>query len=284
LNQLEFAHNKCLEKKLENFKLGILIPLKARKVADSWLIVETALKRVLLSIHNQTSNSFASVVVGHDKPSAYNIEDICKNTTFLGFDEFEPPDKSVYSGMDLQLKYEFDRCSKITKGMMHLQSQGVTHWFALDADDLLHSNFVVTINDFAREEAIVIDRGYFYFESRKIINKTNEFSASCGSSCIISTKLTKVPDILDETAYRKTFFGLVSHVHVKDYFASRQINFVVPEKRLVMYVRDHGENISNYYFTNWLPKIKTWLKMHIKACNFTKEEYRFFGFNEEKIK
>ena len=267
---------------MQNFKLGILIPLKARRVAKDWSIVEMALERVLSSINNQTSRNFECVVVGHDEPEDYCIDEVCKNTRFVKFDEFKPPDQNAYSSMELQLKYEFDRCSKIAKGMMYLQSQSISHWFALDADDLLHANFVESISKLENYDAIVIDNGYFYFENRKIINKTNNLSSVCGSSCIIKAALTAAPYSLDSNAYRTTFYGKVPHMNVKNYFAEHKLNYVIPEDRLIMYIRDHGENISSYYFTDLLPKIKKWIKQHIKVIRFSREQYESFGFKSGK--
>jgi hypothetical protein len=273
-----------LEIQLKNFKLGILIPLKARKVSQDWSIVEMALKRVLLSISNQTSSKFICVVVGHDEPSSYSVSDLSKNTTFVKFNELEPPNKDKYSDMELQLKYEVDRCSKITKGTMVLQKHGITHWFALDADDLIHSSFVERIGTLVDEDtdAIVIDNGYFYSESRRVINKANNFTVACGSSCIIKAELTKIPDILDINAYRKTFYGSVSHMDVKEYFFSHDLKYIIPEELLVMYVRDHGDNISNYYFRDWLSKLKKYILLYAHAVPFTNEQYESFGFKSEK--
>jgi glycosyltransferase involved in cell wall biosynthesis len=269
---------------LENFKLGILIPLKARKVSQNWAIIEMALSRVLCSINNQTSDSFECVVVGHDEPLCCSENNISKNTTFINFDEFEPPSQKEFSGMELQLKYEFDRCSKIAKGMMYLENKDITHWFALDADDLLHATFVQVLSEINDPDAIVIDNGYFYFENREIVNEGNDFSLVCGSSCIIKAHVSSIPKLLDNKAYREIFYGKVPHMNVKDYFVSNNLSFIVPEERLVMYVRDHGDNISNYYFTDWLPRVKKWIKLHMKALQFTKKEYQSFGFDHDDSK
>lgn len=269
---------------MQYFKIGILIPLKARKVAQNWAVVETALYRVLRSINNQTSNDFECVVIGHDEPQSYNICDVSSNTTFVKFDEFEPPRQDKFSGMQLQLKYEFDRCSKIAKGIKHLENNNITHWFALDADDLLHENFVKTISKLESSDAIVIDNGYFYFENKKIINKNNNFSLYCGSSCIIKSHVTAIPTKIDEKAYRQMFYGAVSHMDVKDYFLSHNLSYIVPEERLIMYIRDNGENISNFYFTDWLPRVKKWIKMHLKAIRFSNQQYQSFGFRTNNNK
>jgi len=264
---------------MDNFKLGILIPLKARKVAQNWQNVESALLRVLTSINNQTSSEFECVVVGHDEPE-YAVRKLCKNAQFVPFKEFEPPDQQTYSGMELQLKYEFDRCSKIAKGMMFLNNFGITHWFALDADDLLHSSFVKCIENLKNFDAIVIDKGYFYFENRNVFNKAENFSSVCGSSCVIKSQVTYIPNEINKKAYREMFYGQVPHMNVKEYFKANKLEYHTPEERLVIYMRDHGDNISNYYFINIIPKIKKWIKLHIKSLVFTEEQYQSFGLKK----
>ena len=265
---------------MSKFKLGIIIPLKAIKVAENWSVVESALLRVLSSINNQTADNFECVVVGHNEPLSYSIDAECKNTKFVTFDEFEPPSKEDFEGMELQLKYEFDRCSKIAKGMNYLNSNDISHWFALDADDLLHSSFVHTISQLEDSDAIVIDNGYFYFENRNIVNKAEDFSLYCGSSCIIKAGLTLIPKHIDHQAYKQVFYGAVPHMNVKEYFLSKKLSYVVPEERLIMYVRDNGENISNFYFANWYPRVKKWIKLHIKALRFSRKQFKDFGFKE----
>jgi len=261
------------------FKLGILIPLKSKQVSGDWSLVQACLLRVLNAINNQTANSFECVVVGHEEPEDFKINEICKNTEFVVFDEFEPPDTNKYSGAELQLKYEFDRCSKIAKGMMTLNSKGISHWFALDADDLLRSDFVATVESLKHASAIVLDKGYFYFERYNIVNTTSEFSSYCGSSCVVSSQINNVPVDLDSFAFKTTFFGSVSHVRVKEKLTSDNIDFIIPEDRLVMYVRGTGENISQYYVAGWFAKLKQYIKMRIKRIIFSKNEFRIFGFN-----
>lgn len=264
---------------MKKFKLGILIPLKSLEVSSDWTSVQLCLLRSLRSINNQTSGDFQCVVVGHEEPELFNISEVSKNTSFVTFDEFPPPDTKVYTGADLQLKYEFDRCSKIAKGMMVLKASEITHWFVLDADDLMRADFVSTITSFKKDTAIVLDNGYFYFDSYNIVNETDEFSKYCGSSCVVSCEINTIPETLDEYAFQKTFFGSVSHVFVKEYLSDKDIFFTVPSERMMMYVRGTGENISQFYTRSWFSKLKQYLGMRLKRVSFSNSQFDEFGFD-----
>ncbi|MEQ3660122.1 MAG: hypothetical protein ABNH21_14325 [Glaciecola sp.] len=265
---------------MQNFKLGIVIPLKAKAVSQNWATVEDALAKVLSTINSQTSSNFECVVVGHDEPEGYNINELSINSSFVQFTEFSPPNQDEISGMELQLGYEFDRCSKIAKGMIYLNDKNVTHWFALDADDLLHKEFVATIERFPEHKAFVIDRGYFYFENNGILNEVDNLSLVCGSTCVINCALSSIPTKITDTSYRETFYGKIPHMEVKNHLAENHISYHIPKERLVVYIRDHGENISDYYFTNWIPRIKKWVKQRLKSQTLSAAEYQDLGIKK----
>ena len=265
---------------MNEFKLGILVPLKARAVSSNWGVVEDCLKSVLVSLNKQNEKAFECAVVGHDEPVSYSINEVCQNAKFIKFDEFTPPDKSEKDKYQLQLKYEFDRCSKIAKGMLELDGNGITHWFALDADDLLHCDFVSIVKGLEDYDSVLIDNGYTYYKQNNILNENNELSAYCGSTCVVRDKLTEKPKLIDIDSYRQTFFGSLSHALVKDEFERANVNYIVPDERLVMYINDTGENISEYYFSGIVTKIKRRIKMSILKVSPADKVLSMFGLIE----
>ena len=263
--------------------IGIVIPLKAKAVSKNWDMVCKNLKRTVTSILAQSSTEFSAIVVGHDKPDFLeeirDSIDLKGSCYFLPFNDFPPPTLYQNDIETNQLRYESDRCNKILKGIMHLSknsSPAISHWFALDADDLLSNVFVETLPLYEGSDAIVLDNGYFLFNSTGIINEENSFSAYCGSSAILSNALMSLPDkVTSIDSYKKAMpYGSISHVFMKDKLTEVGLKVVIPEKRIIMYVRDNGENISKEaYGTRLFQKFKKYVKMLLK-----------FKFRSAKIK
>ena len=263
--------------------IGIVIPLKAKIVSKDWDIVCNNLKQTVTSILTQSSTKFSAVVVGHDKPDFLEAvrDGIDLNGTcyFLPFDDFPPPVLDQHDTEGNQLKYESDRCNKILKGIMYLSknsSPAISHWFALDADDLLRNTFVEILQLYEGADAIILDNGYFLFNSTGIVNEENSFSAYCGSSAILADGLMSLPSkVTSIDSYRKAMpYGSISHVRMRDKLTERGLQVIIPKERLIMYVRDNGENISREaYGTRLFQKFKKYIKMLLKL-----------KFNSVKIK
>jgi hypothetical protein len=149
----------------------------------------------------------------------------------------------------------------------------------MDADDLLHSSFVYDVlkmTDSEADDAIILERGYFYYEKYDVFNKTKVFSQFCGSSCILGKKLLNIPETLVKENLTSILFNQVAHTDMPGYLLKKGIRYKVPEKKLIIYVRDNGENIS--VGKNKLTyKIKRFIKMKIRTTYLSKKEKEVFG-------
>lgn len=243
-------------------KIAIIIPLKAKKVANNWHIVEDSLLHTLSSISHQTDSRYCACVVGHDCPSYLGEKAPgFSQIDFVQFDDLPPPELTDDATKNQEM-FEKDRCSKIYKGYEHLLKKHpqTTHVFPLDADDLLHEDFVKLLAEY-NESSYIIENGYFYYSASNVINRTSSFSSFCGSSAILSRQL-----IDSEIENNNRFiFKHIGHVHMKDYLRSQHISFHVPKKKLVMYVRDNGENISRLVKGSLLFKLKRNIKKWMRA-------------------
>ncbi|GBO82757.1 hypothetical protein A6779_09085 [Marinobacter adhaerens] len=260
----------------EKHALGIVIPLKARSVSKNWTTTCQNLDATLTSIVNQTDRNFRCVVVGHDKPPFF--DKASEQIEFYQFTTMPPPEVGNNESEN-QLKYEADRCTKILEGIVHLNNlYPITHWYALDADDLIHKDFVKSCSDLSERDGIIFDRGYFFFKNTGIINKSDSFSAYCGSSAVISSSTFDIPKSIEGQSFRATPFGDVSHVNMKKHMEKQGLSIATPEERLVMYVRDNGENISNAAYCNtWDRKLKKTIKMLIKTQGSPRKIKKDFG-------
>lgn len=261
-------------------KIGIVIPLKAKSVSKNWDITTANLNATIKSVIGQTSKHFQCVVVGHDRPAFMDeIEKSYPNCTFQNYQRFEPPTPGPEEAEN-QLKYEFDRCNKILEGIIYLRNKtsDITHWFALDADDLINKEFVQSLKQYETADAIILESGYSYFKNTGILNKENEFSAYCGSSAVISNRLIEIPEEINETSFRRIPFGNISHVNMGSTLRKKGYDVRTCTDRIVMYVRDNGENISNLaYYDTFYKRLKKYIKMLLKIRFFTKSTRQDFG-------
>jgi hypothetical protein len=259
-------------------KIGIVIPLKAKIISKNWDQVCDSLQQTVGSVLGQQCQDFRVVVVGHNCPDF--LEEVAHNgeCIFVDFDELEPPKRTTDEPSN-QLKYETDRCSKILKGIIALKhkDEHITHWFALDADDLVHDLFVSTLTQLPEYDGFLIKSGYFYFHQHGIFNKTKEFHMYCGSSAIISDKFFKLPKKINEKSFREIPFGNVSHGDMDKYFESMNISYNSPSAPLMMYVRGHGDNISDGYINSWLIRIKQKIGMLVRMRILSAKTKKAFG-------
>lgn len=244
--------------------IGIILPLKSKSVAKNWNTTVSNLNRTLSSIANQTSKNYRCILVCHEMPTLTTIESL------EVFDQpsFKPP--SITSDKNLnQLAYEEDRCRKISIGIEILKKKypTITHWFPLDADDLLHKKFIESLSDYKGYRAIIVKKGYIYHENIDIFNQENEFDKHCGSSSIIRDDTILDNNQEEEYTYKNIIFSNVSHVHMFEHCTKNGISASVPAQRLVAYVRGNGENISDENRPQGkLKGIKRIAKVYIKMC------------------
>lgn len=258
--------------------IGIVVPLVAKSVSKCWQTDCELVEATTKSILQQSNPSFRCIVVGHDCPEQLEGKQHAGNDIFLAFSDLEPPVVGE-NNAEAQLKYEVDRCSKTLKGIMHLKKTqpDITHWFAVDSDDLIHRDFVKTLVEGPEKDAYLIKNGYFYYKNNNIFTLTDEFYSYCGSSSIISDKYFQLPNDITETAYKGIPFGAVSHVNIGRYLEKRGVEYHVPDKRLLMYVRDSGTNISDYYIKGIVGRVKTKLSMFLKMKSLNKKEREAFA-------
>ncbi|TPV62107.1 hypothetical protein FJ444_02230 [Aestuariibacter sp. GS-14] len=222
----------------KDFLLGIVIPLKSRMVSNSWHDVTDALSKTLRSILNQTNKQVKTIVVCHEVPGI-PLESI-ESIQFISVNQFPPPNIKGLERKQRQLLYEKDRTQKINIGVKALIEQNCTHIFSLDADDLIHQDFTQIIKNNAHAQAVLLKRGYLNFQQYNVINHTDNFDVFCGSCCVMNASSVYLQR--DNKEY--TIFEWYSHPNYEQSFKMLGINYFIPEEYIVMYMREHGENIS----------------------------------------
>lgn len=231
-------------------KLGIVIPLKSKKVAKNWNLTVTNLLKTINSIKAQSDRDFSVIVVGHELPSDLVTDPSISNIINSDVLKEIPPPQETDDKQKNQILYEMDRCSKILKGICILKETNprINYWFPLDADDLLHRDFIKTLkklNPQDQIDAFILNKGYIYYESSATFVPENNFSLYCGSSAIIADRKLVTPQEITNTSYQDFLFGQVPHTMMLEFLQKNSFKISVPDDRIIVYCKDHGENISD---------------------------------------
>jgi hypothetical protein len=258
-----------------NEKLGIVIPLKARLAARNWARVCESLSRTLLSVEGQSCPDFEAIVVGHDEPAFMPGKSVA-------FHSIETSIPALKAGGNYANRDDFDRIldknRKIVRGMQLLQCHNISHWYYLDADDLLDRNFVEKILQASPTYGCVIDGGFlFYARSRRII-RCNHLSQVCGSTSVLADKIANVPETTSDERLRDVPWCRYPH--------SKMIDFFTEELRreppiincpLVSYVLEHGDNCSDEFRQSLADRIKRYVKPRLLGKRCDEHFYKCFS-------
>jgi hypothetical protein len=171
-------------------EIGIVIPLKAKSVSSNWDEVCRNVTRTVRSVLRQTDTGFQVAVVGHDCPESLANLTWNERPIFIQAG-IETPQVDGLNNADRIRCFERDRCEKIRIGIETLRKQkpSATHWFPLDADDLVHRDFVWEIAQTEWHDAYIFTHGLLYYENIETLNYTRSFDEYCGSSAIVADHL-----------------------------------------------------------------------------------------------
>lgn len=168
--------------------LTFIIPVKSKKISNSWGYFSKLFERSIKSVCNQTSNNFRVVVVCHEKPDT-NFEH--PNLEFIYVD-FPPP---VLSPETIEkhggLKEE-DKSKKILAGLEYIKKYEQDYVMVVDADDCICNKIAAYVDTYKSDDipGWYFKKGYLYREGSKVIflNKEN-FNDICGTCVIVKPNL-----------------------------------------------------------------------------------------------
>lgn len=263
-------------------KLGIVIPLKSKMASRNWDATTGALQFTIDSILNQTDDRYEVAVVGHEKPY-FLSEQRLQSVRYTSL-ETPPPILSDASQFRRNKSpFILDKNQKIVRAMQVLRSTVPTHWFYLDADDLISRNFVHRILQTDCQRGAVIDGGYFLFRQQWRTMKTNEMSAYCGSTSVLPCSHIQIPKQLSRSELSSIPWCRYPHSRMHEYFRDMdKIDYTVIREPLIAYVIGHGDNCSDGYRQSWGARLKMTLKPWIKGSRINARFEREFGISNQK--
>lgn len=207
--------------------------------------------------------------IGHDSPEdKVDLDAPCgESISFVKYTVTPPPSGNPSNEKDY-LNYEFDRCNKIQRGIQFLDAkygESISHWYALDADDLVRCTFIERMNSHKGREVIILDSGFQYdVKSRQMIQR-NDFSQWCGSSFLVSRNCFEIPQSFEPPHTHQVPFRRYAHRVAHTIMIKEGYDVAMETNPEVMYVTGHSENLSSFawYRNNW--------------CNFKQKIYFFLN-------
>ena len=236
------------------FCLGIIIPLKPKSTARSWAEVEARLRATVASLDRQSSTDFAAVIVGHETPEFDQPH--LSNLSCITLDSPPPPRAATPA------EQRRDKRAKNRLGMRHLLARHpITHWFHLDADDLVHEHFVATVSRMEPFDLAVVRSGYAYYPTLNRYRLLDGIDRFCGSTAITSDRWWIAPG-----TPAGHFFGGIDHRRLNEFATLRGVSPQTYPGRGVAYTMGHGDNLYRTLSRRarvWLES--RWLSRHCDA-------------------
>ena len=247
------------------FRLGVVIPLKARSVSRCWAEVMERLQATVASLCHQSSTDWDAVIVCHDRPEI----DLATHPN-LAFHTIEtPPPSGDAEGRISDVSKLRDFAAKKAVGMRLLAARGtITHWFHLDADDLLHEDFVATLSRMVPFDIAVVRKGYAYYPQRCRYRDLDRIDHFCGSTVITSDRWW-----LDAESGEGRRYGGIHHQRVDACAETRGVPVREYPGRGVAYVLGYGDNNHRTLSR----RVRVWFEERFRSRPCDAEFVRAFG-------
>ncbi|NDJ18727.1 glycosyltransferase family A protein [Myxacorys almedinensis] len=160
--------------------LVFIIPLRSKRVSKSWETVSNLLERTLLSVQNQTSSKFRTIVVCHERPTLKNTYSYLEYVDV----DFSPP-RSITRDAKNTDKYQ-----KILAGLRYAYKDKNAYFMTLDSDDCVSNKLAQFVQENPDCNGWFFNTGYQYREGSKAIRlRKKNFHLICGTSNIVRGEL-----------------------------------------------------------------------------------------------
>ena len=226
-------------------RVGIIIPLRAKCNSRNWDETSFALKRTLDSIAWQTSREFDCILVGHEPPTFSVKTYEPHNVIFEAVvDRVANCFLNFHCARERQKAIDFDKNDKLLRGLRKLKSSGTyySHYFALDADDLISRSFVEYVLSSSMNHGGVLQVGYAWDTVSDKIWLRKDLDRVCGSTSVLTNK--QIPELIEDTAWFRT-----AHSNMRRFFCDEVGDDYEPIlEPLVCYV--HHEDNSSFRYVN----------------------------------
>jgi hypothetical protein len=258
--------------------IGIIIPLKSKRVAKNWSLTCNSLFMTINSIVNQTEKDYVVIVVGHDCPDFL----ASKKYINIYFRKIDSPPPLHKQGGTFNQPLINDKNLKIIAALYYIEKHKTSHVFQLDADDLLHIDFIKTIKNHKKSnDSFILQGGYIYYSSSDRIRSTNRLNDICGSTVVVKSTILSFPPEIDLKHINTIPWTKYRHMNIFKYFENDTFQpYSLIDEKLVTYIVSNGDNFSDRWRNTWWKKLKFRIQPFLigkKADIFFKKHFSFAG-------
>ena len=250
------------------YKTAFLIPVRPRKGTENWLDVITFLNNTLSSLVNQSDNRFHAIIVSTDPLNLQSFYD--DRFEWHTLSDIPPKPEDVLAG-------DHDKSWKIKYAGYLAEKKAPSHYFLLDADDLMHKDLNRTILDH-KQGLTVFNLGYEYHIGIKRAISSTQLSQICGSTIAFSCLDFPLPKEYNWESIQHCQALRLSHDQVTDYCKTHGISINYNQKPSVIYMR--GVSFSITFRKGFIPKFKILIKFLLYGKTLTPHEQRQFKLLE----
>ena len=239
--ELDFRPGKARGKEIETAPdvpiLMFGISLASRATSKDWSRTQQLLSATLRSLLNQSDPRFTVAICGHDLPDVPELKD--DRVTFFRTDVPPPDDPTGFRRDKMRKRRILGR---------ELARLGGGYFFFLDADDLIHRDFVKHVLETDNRRGYTIEKGYAYdFNGKTLAPVPGTWSVGydrvCGSSAAVYFYPHELPvsSELDEDLLFNKFREHANWPVLADEIGRSLDKVPFPAG---VYVVNHGQSIS----------------------------------------
>ena len=231
--------------------IGIVIPLKAKRMSADWQMTEALLRQTLASVSRQSCQAFRVLIVCHEIPDVgpkqarWTLPPIG-----IAGAPFSPPSERVA----FQMRQDKER--KVAIGIARLLREGCDWIMKLDADDLLAQETCKFIEE-SGTDAVIFRKGIVRLsESKWHLLEPSNFHRVCGTCFAFRRHL-----ILDLVAGKAAhplsqFFVSDHHEQVVERCLEHSVAVSYPPFAAACYVQYQDIRLSTLYHPEHKPTIR----------------------------
>lgn len=263
---------------MKKYHLGVVIPFRAKSSTTNWEQATKLLFQTLQSLLHQSDPDWYCVVVCHDMPDFYS--EITDDRIQFHEVPFLEPKQEKEVGYFLSNRSQVeDKTRKILAGLQTAdKAVDVDYWLQLDADDLLHCDFVKTLRAKRPKVASIVRNGYVFYSDVDRIEKVDYMDSICGSTAVIASEVFEI-DHASELEGKNSAIPYIQFYHSEFFTALSQWGEVdIFEDPMLIYVLNTGINHSDIHRRGLCAFIKTKLKVWLRAKRIDEQIKNDFHF------
>lgn len=143
----------------------------------------------------------------------------------------------------------YDKMSKLKRLAVHAHNAGGGHFMMLDADDIVSSQLVHSVRLMAPSESVLLNGGYVASEPRQVaLDMMKDLGIplweGCGSCLVAFLAKADLPSSMVDSSVYRFFNRLSGHKTYRSDFKSQGRPLLHLDEPMVIYVRDHGSNLT----------------------------------------